>query len=873
MSSLLNLFWKKKSTVPTSTKITAEILTSERNDTSGSKGDDVSSSTLDSLSSEVSMKTDYLRGSASSVFNMPEKQSSIMQNLFVMFEEHVVENIGGIALLPERKNFRPDVSPEDFQVYVDNLKGSYHMYVKEKELSTQESFEKERTNLTENLLLCYNTIPQKYFEHDFHLNVAVFEQEPEKLADIQNILESDLEKVKANLYSQISSKFDFIIETIHTLTLQEQKIDKSLRAIKALKESNKKLKETNTSQIIDILKLKKKQLNLQKTKQILETVGVFKKIVPTLTHLVQKGNFESAVNLLLSSEQMVNQKLNNIACLKIYCNKLQEAKTLLQQSLINEFEAIALEHLLKPLSDNSKNAHLPEEIAKHILSHIKLKEISFITLRPKLHEALKHFHTQFLAKTKESSNCQNKQLELLLSYVESYKQFFIRFSNIHNMSVSQVISYFKNIPDITLQNTKVLSATLQEFYSIYALIIRNFNDKITQLLQLINISALSREQFSTFSDILGEIIVYFQENFDSQQKFHSEWKSENDLLNKTLLKTTSSLLEQLSVTSLNTLRLFYEKQYFQAYSNLEKENLTYKIKNETWKPIEVPSESLESLKLFHESEQKEFTENSFSVKKKTILINSKTYKASASYLALVRAISEITLFAEKFTTLREECLSKIVILINTFISNVQYDILEGHSKSSALGGVITPDILAFAAATLSLLKNGLNTLHSKSYLQNSSSQLLNKTSNTLISNLLTKISDMLRDLVLIEKCNQLKALSWNDDTQSDFQAPTKHSNEILEKVKAVYKNISKYLPREFSFAVLNQIFDNLTDLYLPIFIELEIDNALIAERVKNELQTFSSTIMGIESHIDADFHPFENKVADIINDKCNIFFK
>jgi len=856
MSSLINLFWKKKPTVPGSTKITEELLTSESHDTSGSKGDEITNSTLDSLSSE--------RTSASSVFNMPEKQSSVIQNLYVMFEEHVVDNIGGINLLPEKKNFRPDVSPDDFQVYVDRLKGSYHLYVQEKELLTQESFDKEKTNATENLLLCYNTIPEKYFEPDFYLNLEIFEQEPHKLNEIQNTFEADLEKIKINLSSQISSKFGFILETINHLTFQERTIDKCIEAIKAIKDTNRQLKEKNTLQILEILKLKKKQLNLNKTKQILETVNVFKKIIPTLNQLVQKGNFESAISLLISSEQMFSQKLIHINCLKTYFAQLQDAKNLLQQSLTNEFETLTLQHILHPFSsENIQDADdlvVAQKVWKLIIAHIKIKEVSFSTFRPKLHEALKSFQTQFL--TTFSGQSHEAKPELLLNYVRVYKQFFIRFSNIHNQCVSQVISYFKSILDAEdSQKTqtaalKIFSSTLQEFYSIYTLMVRGFNDKITQLLQMINLSALPKEQFSVISNIFEEIIAYFQESFDCQQKCHSICKSENEILNKTLLKITSSLLEQLSVSSLVNLRLFYEKQFFQADFNREKETLTQKMKNENWKPIEVPTESFDLLKYFHES-----PESYLSLKKKSIVINSKNFKLSGSYLALIQTISDISHFGSRFTSLREECVSKIFVLINLFISNIDNGILQGHSTSSALGGVITPEILAFAAATLSLLKHALTTIHPKILLTETSQA--NKTINTLISNLLAKISEMIRDLVLVEKCDDLKTISW-DDTKTGFQVPTKHSLEILDKIKAVHKNISKFLPPEFSATVFAQIMDNLTDLYLPIFAKLEINNTLVAQRIKIELEQFLENL----SYFDSDLHEFENKVQDIINHKC-----
>ena len=197
----------------------------------------------------------------------------------------------------------PEVSSEDFKSYVKNLRESYNLYIKEKEQNAHDGQEKENVNAVENLMKCYQTVPPQYYDANFRFSLNVIEgcQNIEEVKKVHGKLDEDLSQVQKNLCYQISGKFEAILDAIQGLTEQENEIEDCLERVSEVRRTNQIYKQVNLMKILEISKLKRKQINLQKTVQILEVANVVKKIIPTLKILIQKGNFEYAVNLMESS--------------------------------------------------------------------------------------------------------------------------------------------------------------------------------------------------------------------------------------------------------------------------------------------------------------------------------------------------------------------------------------------------------------------------------------------------------------------------------------------------------------------------------------------------------------------------------------------
>lgn len=319
MSSLLNQIFRKKkhSQYGNSQKSMEILLAPGATGTSNARPDHLHQA-VNPTNPENLQPIQSFSIKASSVFNTPIKKASFLQNLYGKFEEHVIDNIGDYMNNPEsgKQPFNSvEITADDFKSYITKLRASHDSYLRDKEHATQESVEKEEiTDITGSLMTCYRNVPQQYFDSQFHFNFGWLQHDSDEIEKYHTDLSESLGLVEKNLYYQISTKFLTILNTIQDLTDQENRINRSLEAIKSIRAVNQKLKDSNSGKIFEVMKLKRKQLNLQTTLQVLDMMNLVKKIAPTLKLLIQRGNFDHAVNLLNSSEQTLSQKLSSVKC-------------------------------------------------------------------------------------------------------------------------------------------------------------------------------------------------------------------------------------------------------------------------------------------------------------------------------------------------------------------------------------------------------------------------------------------------------------------------------------------------------------------------------------------------------------------------------
>ena len=361
MTSLFNAIFQKKRPFHTldAQKAIKDIITSEEPTNSLRM---VKNSRYSVEPSSMDMSTKALSIHTSSVFNNPSQSHSLIQNLYEMLEEHIMGHFGDLISGQVDVPASPSkISVEDFNGYIDNLKGYYNTYVKERSNSKDKYISQEDIDVTGNLLKCFSEVPAQYFDPKFHFSFPAFEQGHREFVQIQASLEDHSKVIDENLGLQISSKFTMILDAIRDITEQESKVNACIESIRSMKAINKSMKDINTAKILEVLKLQRKQMNIQKTLQILETINLIKKIVPTLKHLIQRGNFSYAINLLESSEQTFRQKLPSVKCIQVFDSNFHQARDSLQHLLTSEFERLSLEYLSKSLSYN-KNAVVPQDL-------------------------------------------------------------------------------------------------------------------------------------------------------------------------------------------------------------------------------------------------------------------------------------------------------------------------------------------------------------------------------------------------------------------------------------------------------------------------------------------------------------------------------
>ena len=225
-----------------------------------------------------------------------------------------------------------------------------------------------------------------------------------------------------------------------------------------------------------------------------------------------------------------------------------------------------------------------------------------------------------------------------------------------------------------------------------------------------------------------------------------------------------------------------------------------------------------------------------------------------------------------------EAFSKIFSLFKVYASAVEQDILKGKGARSIKGGVITPDILAFAASSLIMLEQAVNVFLSKidrnllnphSIIENEALQTKGELKN-LTTRLYNKVTDILRDIVLVDKCNKLRAISWDSEEESSF--PTAFSTQILVKIKSVHKKVSNYLPQEYVALVFTTVLNDLMKYYLTVFEEIEVKNSTMGERIEKELKYFVENLEQVEIFESGalSLDAFQEKIGAISKNKCSL---
>jgi len=420
------------------------------------------------------------------------------------------------------------------------------------------------------------------------------------------------------------------------------------------------------------------------------------------------------------------------------------------------------------------------------------------------------------------------------------------------------------------------------------------------------------------------------------EKINSWIVTDKDGIKKPLTNLVSTLTDKFSITPIQILKNDYEKRFINLYSKRRIDELRQTLEQESWQPADIPytygiyfnqifgievnkprdldisvrkmsEDLLKSSRPFsvndtsmmntlaedesviadevpkvEEDSNGKPAEEIYCIKKNEIFIGDQRFKATGSFLLLIKMICDNYNIALKFSSIESESISKLFEILKFYNSYSIQLILGAGATTFGKVKKITAKTLALSSVSLSLLLELIDPLHEriKEQIPNLKQEWLSaeigKIKNDLkhhINEITSKIRSILKTK-LIEQCNDLKKMNWAN-TQEKINIPTKHSASILHNTRQIYKTIEDYLSKENLIEIFNVIFSDIKDYYLPIFQATSVESKLAAKRLKEELKYFCDDLYQIPIFQvpELKYTDFEDKIFSILEEKCNHFLE
>lgn len=157
-------------------------------------------------------------------------------------------------------------------------------------------------------------------------------------------------------------------------------------------------------------------------------------------------------------------------------------------------------------------------------------------------------------------------------YFELYKRFITRQFKLNNKILSALVTHYnqnfvdkqevdnpQNLPVLDVKAMKYLNETVQEFYLAFSLVLKYFNDRITEIISMNNVEQMTVNQFAKLSAICQEIIHYFDSDLKLHQSLNSWIVTNKETIRKPLLNLASSLADKVSIVPIRNLKIEYER--------------------------------------------------------------------------------------------------------------------------------------------------------------------------------------------------------------------------------------------------------------------------------------------------------------------------
>ncbi|KYQ90960.1 vacuolar protein sorting 54 family protein [Tieghemostelium lacteum] len=636
--------------------------------------------------------------------------------------------------------------------------------------------------------------------------------------------------------------------------------------------------------VIHSLSLSKLQLQKNRVKDTIETlvlVSDVKQSQSALQLLLSKGDYMGALDLIFSTQSLLNNDLLPIQSLRNLSPQLLEMVNLIEKMSIADFIRISLnDELLYSKDDsNNKSSNTDDDDNTQLLENITVLLIPLIKVLVRIQKIpyiIERFREESIQSIKdlfkltiynkiitiEQQQQQQNQHVLLpvtaqvtvanweeckvklvkLSPSESFPLFTaleLAFKRKFILINKIIEIIYKEIENILINNSDSNSDSNNNSNSnINETIIDNIKSSCNDLINSVN--ETMQERYSTLIKVRSEInsklsLVDFVQLYNNMNSFLifcelNSIKKKSIILRSTLLSQSKQFLEVLHKNRLSSLSLLLE--------------------NEEWTPVKVVSEFQDIINyIVNQSLDTNDLNNNISSNSKNsdevgisdnILISNEPFIAINTSLMLLKFINDYLSLVEKLPLLVTDSISKIVELFHIFNQQTYQLILCAGARQTMKLKTITSKHLGLASQCLSfqikfipyvktILQKQLN---SKQYaLLNGLDKLLQDFTGHR-QEIFTKFTGILKERLLLH----LRSLSTMDLKDDSLPIPTPPFTALLKDFTQLHKLLQPLLPPDQLFKIFTNIYYMFNNTFIETIPKFEnLSTKAAKRRIHNDI--------------------------------------
>ncbi|KAI9564421.1 hypothetical protein GHT06_008160 [Daphnia sinensis] len=169
---------------------------------------------------------------------------------------------------------------------------------------------------------------------------------------LQEKLSYYLDLIEMQIAHQISHKSDDFFQAVASHDAVREELGKALTAVKALRLKVKHIDVTHVQGSLKVLQCQVARQNYAMVYRKLKLMATVHQTQPTIQLLLSTSDFVGALDLIGTTQEVVQQELMSIHCFRYLSSQLKEMENLIESLLSNEFERLTTAELNRPLNED-----------------------------------------------------------------------------------------------------------------------------------------------------------------------------------------------------------------------------------------------------------------------------------------------------------------------------------------------------------------------------------------------------------------------------------------------------------------------------------------------------------------------------------------
>ena len=308
-------------------------------------------------------------GHNSPVFDFRTRQNlaSVLNNPDTSFFDSIYDSItSSLTPIPTESCFIPEVSSTDFKEYFNKITSSIQELYSKENIQLK-SFLEECT--PEN---CYETIPSAFFQEKFNLG--------SQLDDTSNIRQEDLNELldmtDLAIFYKISDRWQEFMNSAREMQSLNGELNQTLQNVQEILRTTNQLKNAFLCKALKTLHLNRRMHRIKELQEYLKLLAAVKQTQPTVQELLNTGHFSNAVDLIAKSQDILNNRLRGVACVRNEMVQLEGIKEFIDKMLDEEFIT-----LVQKIVINSVYEHL-EKLLKSVKADETQEKLKSLFSKP-----------------------------------------------------------------------------------------------------------------------------------------------------------------------------------------------------------------------------------------------------------------------------------------------------------------------------------------------------------------------------------------------------------------------------------------------------------------------------------------------------------